>query len=54
MSPIEGSKPKNIKKVSYNLYGKVFHDDIAKYKIGDIVKLGKYKRKTVDKGYTPN
>ena len=45
MSPIAGSKPKNIKKVYYNLFGKIFHDVIAKYKIGDIVRISKYERK---------
>ena len=48
MTPKQASNPKNIEKVYYNLYGKEFHDDIAKYKIGDIV------RKTFDKGYNPN
>ena len=56
MTPKQASNPnpKNVEKVYYNLYGKEFHDDIAKYKIGDIVRISKYKRKTFDKGYTPN
>ena len=54
MTPKQASNPKNVEKVYYNLYGKEYHDDIAKYKIGDIVRISKYKRKTFDKGYTPN
>ena len=44
------------KKVYWNLYGdlSVERSDKPAFKIGDTVRISKYKRKTFDKGYTPN
>ena len=49
------SKKKNEGIVYFNLYG----DDMEssskpKFKIGDKIRISKYKRKVFDKGYTPN
>ena len=55
MKPVDGSKKKNEGVVYLNLY-----DDLEplsskpKFKTGDNVRISKYKRKTFDKGYTPN
>ena len=55
MKPIEASKMSNQGTVYFNLY-----DDMEtskqkpKFKIGDKVRISKYKRKTFDKGYTSN
>ena len=55
MTPIEASKKKNEGVVYFNLY-----DDMEtlkqkqKFKIGDKVRISKYKRNVFDKGYTPN
>ena len=55
LTPVEASKKKNQGTVYFNLYG----DNEAlkqkpKFKIGDEVRISKYKRKVFDKGYTPN
>ena len=51
MSPVEASKKKNKDIVYYNLYSNVKATKTQqKFK----VKISKYKRKTFDKGYTPN
>jgi len=55
MTPTEGSNKKNQGTVYFNLYGN--SKQVAtkpKYKIDDKVRISKYKRKTFDKGYTPN
>ena len=55
MTPIEASKKKNEGIVYFNLYGDM--DQVTskpKFKIGDKVRISKYKRKGYDKGYTPN
>jgi len=55
MTPVEASKKKNEGTVYFNLYGNL--KPLAtkpKCKIGDKVRISKYKRKTFDKSYTPN
>ena len=55
MSPTEASEKKNEGTVYFNLYGDTV--ELAtkpKFKVGDRVRISKYKRKTFDKGYTPN
>ena len=55
ITSIEASNKKNQGTVYFNLYGNL--KPLAtkpKYKIGDKVRISKYKRKTFDKGYTPN
>ena len=57
MTPTEASKKKNKGVVYFNLYGDMEHSQLsskAKFKIGDKVRISKYKRKTFDKSYTPN
>ena len=55
MTPLEARQPQNYGTAYFNL-----HRDIetkkktVKFKIGDTVRISKYKRKTCDKGYTPN
>ena len=56
MTPIEASKKKN----ESTLYFIPLHGDMGqlsskpKFKVGDKVRISKYKRKVFDKGYTPN
>ena len=49
-------KTENYGKVYWNLYGDLGADRLVQtaFKIGDTVRISKYKRKTFDKGYTPN
>ena len=55
MTPVEASKKKNESTVYFNLYGDMEQLlSKPKFKIGDKVKISKYKRKVFDKGYTPN
>ena len=55
MSPTEASKKKNEGTVYFNLYGDMEPlKQKPKFKPGDKVRISKYKRKTFDKGYTPN
>ena len=55
MTPEEASKKKNENAVYYNLYGDMTQlSSKPKFKIGDKVRISKYKRKVFDKGYTPN
>ena len=61
MTPRQAREPKNYGKVYFNLYGNVgFHPTTPGFKgqspleVGDRVRISKYKRKTFDKGYTPN
>ena len=55
MTPTEASKKKNEGIVYFNLYGDMNENESKpKFKIGDKVRISKYKRKTFDKGYTPN
>ena len=55
MTPAEASKKKNEGLVYFNLYGDMETlKQKPKFKIGDMVRISKYKRKVFDKGYTPN
>ena len=56
MTPVNASKKENEEKVCVNLYGDLVYLKAKKTKfaIGDKVRISKYKRKTFDKGYTPN
>ena len=55
MTPNGARKPENYGKVYFNLYGDLVESQKKPaLKIGDTVRIGKYKRKTFDKGYTPN
>ena len=55
MTPVEASKKKNENAVYYNLYGDMEQlSSKPKFKVGDKVRISKYKRKVFDKGYTPN
>ena len=55
MTPIEASKKKNQGAVYFNLYGDIEPLSAKpKLKIGDKVRISKYKRDVFDKGYTPN
>ena len=63
MTPNQARKPENYGKVYWNLYGdgRVHKSPVSDlraerpaFKVGDTVKISKYKRKTFDKGYTPN
>ena len=55
MTPVEASKKKNESTVYYNLYGDMKQlSSKPKFKVGDKVRITKYKRKVFDKGYTPN
>ena len=55
MRPVEASKKNNESAVNFNLYDNM--EQLAskpKFKVGDTVRISKYKRKVFDKGYTPN
>ena len=56
MSPAEASKQKNEGQVFANLFGDLIYAKRgrAKFKVGDKVRISKYKRKIFDKGFTPN
>ena len=55
MKPIEASKRENEGTVYFNLYGDMETlKQKPKFKIGDMVRISKYKREVFDKGYTPN
>ncbi|KAL9958180.1 hypothetical protein ACROYT_G035157 [Oculina patagonica] len=55
MTPTEASKKKNEGIVYFNLYGNMEQvSSKPKFKIGDKIRISKYKRKVFDKGYTPN
>ena len=55
MTPVEASKRKNESTVYYNLCGDMEQLSCkAKFKVGDKVRISKYKRKVFDKGHTPN
>ena len=55
LTPVEASKKKNHGLVYFNLYGDIeASTQKPKFKIGDEVRISKYKRKVFDKGYTPN
>ena len=59
MTPKEARKRENYGKVYFNFYGDLEGENgtsnrTSLLKIGDTVRISKYKRKTFDKGYTPN
>ena len=55
MTPLEASKKKNQKTVYLNLYGDIETlKQKPKLKVGDKVRISKYKRNVFDKGYTEN
>ena len=55
MTPVEASKKTNEGTVYFNLYGDMeTSKQKPTFKVGDQVRISKYKRKTFDKGYTPN
>ena len=55
MTPTEASKKKNEGVVYFNLYGDMETlKQKPKFKVGDKVRISKYKRNVFDKGYTPN
>ena len=55
MTPNKTRKPENYGKVYFNLYADMPDlDKTAKFKIGDTVRMSKYKRKTFDIGYITN
>ena len=55
MTPIQARKPENYGKVYFNLYGDLARDNRKpEFRVGDRVRISKYKRVTFDKGYTPN
>ena len=55
MTPTEASKKKNEGLVYFNLYGDMEQlSSKPKFKIGNKVRISKHKRRTFDKGYTPN
>ena len=55
LTPVEASKKKNHGLVYFNLYGDIeASKQKPKFKIGDEVRISKYKRKVFDKGFTPN
>ena len=56
MTPNQARKPENYGKVYWNLYGDLRAErrEGPALKVGDTVRISKCKRKTFDKGYTPN
>ena len=55
MTPVEASKEKNESTVYLNLFGDMEQlSSKPGFKVGDKVRISKYKRKMFDKGYTPN
>ena len=55
MTPEEASRKQNENRVYLNLYGQEISQTAKpKFKVGDKVRISKYKRNVFDKGYTPN
>ena len=55
MTPTEASKKVNERKVYANLYPyELLKKSFAKFKVGDKVRVVKYKRMGYEKGFTPN
>ena len=55
MTPVEASKKKNKSTVYFSLYGDMEQlSSKPRFKVGDKVRISKYKRKVFDKGYAPN
>ena len=54
MTPNQARKPENYGMAYFHLYGDLEAPGAPAFAIGDRVRTSKYKRKTFDKGYTPN
>ena len=54
MTTTEASQKNNEEIVYFNLYGDMEPSSKPKFKVGDKVRISKYKGKVFDKGYTPN
>ena len=54
MTLTEARKKSNKGTVYFNLYGDMKQPKLPKFKVGNKVRISKYKRKVFDKGYTPN
>ena len=54
MTPTVARKKKNKGTVYFNLNSNMKQPKLLKFKVGDKVRISKYKRKLFDKGYTPN
>ena len=55
MTPEQASRKENEDRVYLNLYGQeMLQTAKPKFKVGDKVRISKYKRKVCDKGYMPN
>ena len=55
MTPVEASKKENESAVYFNLYGDMKQlSSKPKFKVGNKVRINKYKRKVLDKGYASN
>ena len=54
MTPAEASRKENEGTVYFNLFGDTHFATKPKYRVGDKVRISKYKRPVFDKGYTPN
>ena len=56
MAPLDASDIKNSNRVFANLYSDEIYKPVKKpeFRIGDRVRISKYKRKLFDKGFTPN
>ena len=55
MTPEEARRKENEDRVYLNLYGEeISQKSVPKFKVGDKVRISKYKRTIFDKGYTPN
>ena len=55
MTPVEASKKKNESTVYFNLFVNMEQlSSKPRFKVGDKVRISKYKRKVFDKSYTPN
>ena len=56
MAPLDASDIKNKHQVFANLYSNEIYTPVKKpkFRIGDRVRISKYKRKLFDKGFTPN
>ena len=56
MAPLEASDIKNSNQVFANLYSDAIYTPVKKpkFKIGDKVRISKYKRQLFDKGFTPS
>ena len=55
MTPEQANRKENEYRVYLNLYGEDMpQTSKPKFKVGDEVRISKYKRKVFDKGYTPN